>query len=240
MKNVAYIALSRQMAIQKQLDTVANNLANLNTAAFKRERVLFEEHLMRASQQPLSYVRGYDSLRDIREGQFQATGSKFDVAISGEGFFEVKTPAGTRYTRSGHMRLDEQGRLVTGAGHPVLDSGNQEISIADTGGGAPTIGGDGTISTPDGNSIGKLNVVKFADPQALAHEADGLYRTEQAPLPATTARIKQGVIESANVQPIVELTTMIELLRNYQAAQRLIDTDHDRVRKAIERLARVA
>jgi flagellar basal-body rod protein FlgF len=239
MKNVAYIALSRQMAIEQQLNVVANNLANLNTAAFKGERVLFEEYLMRAASQPMSYVHSYETLRDTREGQFQATGGQFDVAIAGDGYLAVKTPAGTRYTRNGHLQLDEQGRLITSAGHAVLSSDGQEITL-DAAGAAPTIAGDGTISTPDGNVLGKLNLVKFKDQQAMAHEAEGLYRTAQAPEPATQARLKQGVIESANVQPIVELTTMIELLRNYQAAQRLIDTDHDRVRKAIERLARVA
>jgi flagellar basal-body rod protein FlgF len=240
MENSIYIGLARQMAMQRQMDVIANNLANMNTTAYQGERVMFEEYLMRAGRrEQLSSVQDYGLARDLRAGEFQATGNSFDVAISGRGFFVVDTPQGPRYTRNGHFSVDAQGRLVTAAGHPVLGQGGRPIQLGDERGAPPTIASDGTVSTSGGATVGRIDLVAFDNEQALRKTGNGQFVAKDAPKPAADARLRQGMLESANVQPIVEMSAMIELSRAYQTNQRLIEQEHDRQRKAIERLARV-
>lgn len=240
MENATYIALSRQMAAERQLDIIANNLANMNTAGFKADRSLFHEELIRAGgRERLSFVKDDGTTRDLRPGGQQSTGNSLDVAIDGPGYFAVSTPAGTRYTRNGQWRVDAEGKIVTNAGHALEDDRGQPIRLSDPGAGAPVIGPDGTIGTETGEVLGRVNMVDFANPQALRHDGDGLYATEQVPI-AGKARVRQAVLENSNVNPIAEVSAMIALQRGYQATQRLIDNDHDRQRKAIERLVRAA
>lgn len=239
MENVVYIALSRQTAMRRQLDVIANNLANMNTPAFRGERVLFEEYLMSAGPaQRASYVRDFATLRDLREGPHERTGNALDIALAGRGYLTVETPQGVRYTRNGHLRLDAEGRLVTPEGYALLDDRGSPIQLNELDG-TPHIASDGTVSTPNTGPLGRLNVVTFANEQALRQTGAGLYATDEAPEPAAEAQIEQGMVEGANIQPIVEMTTMIELLRDYQTMQKLIDNENERQRAAIGRLARV-
>jgi flagellar basal-body rod protein FlgF len=240
MENATYIALSRQMAAQRQLDIIANNLANMNTAGFKAERPLFHEHVMRAgARDRLSFMRDDGITRDMRAGGQQTTGNSLDVAIDGPGYFAVSTPAGIRYTRNGQWRVGADGQIVTNNGHALADERGQAIRLDDPGAGPPVIGPDGSIGTEGGEVIGRVNLVDFPNPQALRHDGEGLYSTDQAPTTGI-ARLRQSMIENSNVNPIAEVSAMIALQRSYQATQRLIDNDHDRQRKAIERLARAA
>lgn len=239
MENATYIALSRQMAAERQLDIIANNLANMNTAGFKAERSLFHEELLRAGgRERLSFVKDDGTTRDLRPGGQQSTGNNLDVAIDGPGYIAVATPAGTRYTRDGQWRIDAEGKIVTNSGHTLTDERGQPIRLNDPSSGAPVIGTDGTISQ-SGEVLGRVYLVDFPNPQALRHDGGGLYNTDQAPI-TSIARLRQSMIENSNVNPVAEVSAMIALQRSYQATQRLIDNDHDRQRKAIERLARGA
>jgi len=238
MENSVYIGLSQQTAMRRQLDVIANNLANLNTTAFKGEKVLFREYLEQAKggQQPLSFVQDYGVQRDTREGRLETTTNPYDVAIDGPGYLTVDTPAGPRYTRNGHLRINSQGVLSTADGYPVLDQNSRPITL-NANNGQPTIALDGTISNSTGR-IGRLNLVTFGNEQALDQVGSGLYSTDQTPTPATNSMLQQGMIESSNVEPIVEMTKMIDLQRSYDASNNLIQADDDRQEKSIQTLGK--
>jgi flagellar basal-body rod protein FlgF len=126
METSILVALSRQDTLARQLDVVANNLANMNTTAFKAERMMFADYLVQvgsadgATGDAIAFVRDFATVRDPSEGKLEETGGDLDVALAGEGYLVVQTPQGERYTRDGHLRLDEAGQLVTDDGLPVL------------------------------------------------------------------------------------------------------------------------
>jgi len=240
MENAGYISLSRQVAMQRQMDVIANNLANMNTTAFRGENILFEEYLVNTgSQNKASFVQDYGMLRDTREGELRPTGRPLDLAISGKGFFQVDTPQGPRFSRNGQLRLDADGKLVSNEGYPIMDDRKRPIVLSQADG-SPTISKDGTIATALGAKVARIELVKFDNEQNLKKTEGSLYTTDEAPKPSIEGVLAQGMIESSNIAPVVEMTRMIELSRSYQTAQKLLENDHDRLRKAVERLARVA
>ncbi len=240
MENTSYIALSRQNALWRQLDVVANNMANANTPAYKGEQMMFREFLVdtrssaRATGTKLSFVQDMGLLRDTREGPLTKTDNPLDVGIHGEGYFQIETQAGMRYTRNGHFRLDEGGMLVNSQGFAVMDKNDNPIIFA------PNetriqIAGDGTVSTENG-VVANLKLVRFANEQNLRKAGDSLYETTDQAETIQRPQLVQGMMEESNVQPVVEITKMTELLRQYQAAQNMIDREHDRTMKAIDTL----
>jgi flagellar basal-body rod protein FlgF len=248
MDGALLVSLSNQMALRRKLDIVSNNLANLSTTGFKRESALFEEFILpvevtdpisgELTTTNLSYVRDYGTIRDLAEGHLETTGGPLDMAIEGaDGFFVVSTPDGPRYTRNGHFKLDATGRVVDNAGNPLLAQGGSEIAIA-PGDEPVVIASDGTISTRAG-VVGVVDVVKFADMQAVKKTGDNLYETDQSPEPATGANVRQGMLEKSNVQPVVEMVQMIEILRSYQQSSEMIQTGEDLVRRAIQKIGEI-
>ena len=236
MENTSYIALSRQMSLRTEMNIVANNIANANTPAYKAEKVVFQEFLDRTKdREKLSFVQDIGLARDVREGPMSATGNSLDVAISGDGYFVIETPLGDRYTRHGRFQMDATGQLVNSEGDPlksngaplVIPNGTREITIAS----------DGTVSA-DEFAVGKISIVKFEDEFALKKGANGLYTTEQEPEEITKPQLVQGMLEDSNVEPILELTRMIMVQREYQSVQKFIKAENDRMKKAIERLSR--
>ncbi len=238
MENTSYIALSYQMALQRQMDIVANNIANMNSTAFRGERALFEEFLVDATNgRELSFVQDFGLIRDTKEGPSRPTRNPLDIAISGKGWLTAEGDDGPRYTRNGHMRIDDEGRLVTQGGLPILgDDGGPLVFEAVEG--AITIADDGTISS-DAGLIGKINIVTFDNEQEMKKVGDSLYSTEQRPQPAGDYTLLQGMVESSNVEGVVEMTRMMEVVRTYTATQKLMDGNHDLLRRAIGRLGRV-
>ncbi|NFV81391.1 flagellar basal-body rod protein FlgF [Magnetospirillum aberrantis] len=240
MENTSYIALSRQNALWRQLDVIATNMANANTPAYKAEQMMFREFLVdtrssnRATGGKLSFVQDTALLRDTREGPLTKTDNPLDVGIHGDGYFQIETQAGMRYTRNGHFRLDETGMLVNTQGFAVMDKNDQPIIFApnET---RIAIAGDGTVSTENG-VVANLKVVRFANEQNLRKAGDSLYETTDAVEVIQRPQVVQGMMEESNVQPVVEITRMTELLRQYQAAQNMIDKEHERTMKAIEAL----
>lgn len=217
------------------MDGIATNLANVNTAGFKAEQMIFAEFVERTSRagEPLSLVHDVSFLRDMSEGTMIGTGNPLDLAISGDGFFAVQTADGPRYTRHGAFRLDNLGQVVTLSGDPVQGAGGAPILVPQ-GTATITITRDGTVSA-DGNPIGQIQVVGFQAPQALTKEGNDLYNAEgQQPTPPANAEILQGTIEGSNVQGVVEMTRMIDVVRSYEAANRVIETEHRRILESIE------
>ncbi|MDF2365992.1 flagellar basal-body rod protein FlgF [Sneathiella sp.] len=236
MENAVFIGLSQQMALKRRLDMTANNLANVNTTAFKSEHPLFEEFLVeRANQDDVSYVQDYGSYRDLREGEFTHTGRPLDLAISGEGYFSIETDEGIRYTRNGSFRLDPDGNVVTINNEALLDENNRKITI-DLQFQEVSIAPDGTVTTAPGQTA-KIGLVKFENPQILKQVGNGLYDAEDfRPEAAVDVNIMQRTLEKSNVQPILEMTAMIDIMRAYQSAQQLLDSEHDLQMKSIEEM----
>lgn len=236
MENSLTIALARQSVLARQMDVIATNLANLETAGFKSEHMIFTELIEQTSEEEfLSIVHDVSFVRDLAEGPLTGTHSPLDLAIHGDGYFVVDTPDGERYTRHGVFQLDDNGNIVTTEGHPVLGSSGAPIAIpldaTDI-----AITRDGTISA-DTNEIGRIKLVRFDDPQALSKVGSGLYDAkEQTPQPANGSEVLQGMVENSNVKGVVEMTRMIDTVRAYQAAAKLADTEHQRILDAIEAL----
>jgi flagellar basal-body rod protein FlgF len=235
MENTLYIALSRQMVMDRHMEVIANNIANMSTPGFKGEQMLFVEYLGQMDTgETISYVQDLAVVRDIGEGAFEKTGNSLDVAIHGNGWFVVDTPDGQRYTRNGHFALDQLGQIVTPEGHPVLNTQGTPIRILkeDT---VVEIAADGSIATNNGPR-GQLNLVTFPDDQALKKASGSLYSSDVPGERALKAQAVQGMIEGSNVQPIIEVTNMIWALRSYQSAQQLIEGDDGLLRRAIDTL----
>lgn len=247
MDGALLVSLSNQMALRRKLDIVANNIANVSTTGFKRESALFEEFTLpvevtdpisgKLTTENLSYVRDYGTVRDLSEGNLDTTLSPLDIGLDGEGFLVVQTPDGPRYTRNGHFKLDATGRVVDNAGNALLAQGGSELSV--TPGDEPIqIASDGTFSTRAG-VLGRIDVVKFADMQAVKKTGDNLYETSQSPQPAEGTSVRQGMLEKSNVEPIVEMVQMIDVLRSYQQSSEMVQTGEDLVRKAIQKLGEI-
>lgn len=241
MENTTYIGLSRLSTMRREMDVIANNMANMNTNGYKGERVLFEEYLKGpAFGEKTSFVTDVGMLRDTRVGKIQETGNTLDIAINGTGYMSVDTPQGRRYTRDGHLRMDADRRLVTSGGHPVLDDRGREIVMPAGSQDAPSIATDGTVTVGQ-QQLGKIDLVSFANQQELRKTAQGLYATTQTPEAApSTSTLQQGALEDSNVEPITEMSSMIELMRQYQSTQDLLDSEDSRVRNAIQRLGKSA
>lgn len=239
MDTTSYIALSRQIALQRHMATIANNVANAATTGYRAEHTLFEPVLERSGDPPrrLAFVQDVGLYRDLSPGSLNQTGNRLDLALEGDGYLTFRTAAGVRYGRAGHLELDAAGQLVDARGNPLLDEGGAPVTVP-PGDRDLTIGEDGSIANRAG-PLARIRPVTFANEQALRREGDGLHRTDQAPRPAT-ARVVQGALEAANVSAVAEMTTLIETTRAFEGTQRLIETQHELDRRSIERLISVS
>lgn len=238
MENSIYISLSRQAALRRQMDTISNNIANMNTTGFKQQRMLFTEFLERpAMHEQASFVQDRAVVRDLTPGMSVSTNNTLDMALTGPGYFTVDTASGRRYTRNGNFNLNDARQLVDSGGLPVLADNGQPITIP---AGVTTIEvrGDGTVRTELGD-VARLNLVTFKTEQLMTEVGSGLYVTDEEPqpIPADT-KVAQGMLENSNVKPVVEMTAMIDVMRQYTQAQKMIDNEHERIRTMIQRLGR--
>jgi len=238
MQNPGYIALSRQVVLNRQLDVVANNIANLGTTGFKRQNTMFAEHLAKMdNRESASYVVDSGTMRDMGQGPLQTTGNSMDLAIEGDGYFTVDTPRGVRYTRDGQFTRGPEGNIITPSGFALLDENNAPVQVP-VDAKEITVGKDVAVFGND-QQVARIQLVDFNNPQALIHTADGLYKADGEPKPSENGRIQQGMLESSNVNPVNELVTMLEIQRDYQASHRMMKSEHDRLSRAIKELGRV-
>jgi len=250
MDNTLYVGLSKQMILSRELDVAANNMANVDTAGFKVESLITQDdpvmpvHAPPGST-PVQFALDQGVARDFSQGAMQQTGSPLDMAIDGKGFFQVQTAGGIRYTRDGRFGTDAQGQLIDAKGDPVLDAGGAAITL-NAQGGAPQIGLDGTITQKiPGQAqvavIGKIGVVNFDSLGGLSKAGDGLYAnpTNAQTTPASAAVIHQGMLESSNVQPIVQITDLIRISRAYDSVSQMMSDSSDLSKTAIQRLGSV-
>lgn len=245
-----YVLLSHEQALRRRLDVAANNMANSETAGFRRERPVFREYVEKMeggtpatvpqNARKTAFVQDYRASMDTRSGAFQRTGNPLDIMIEGPGWLSVQGANGeVAYTRAGFLKVSEGGELVISTGQTVLDEGGQPIAIPPDALPTLAIGPDGTLSAQTG-PLARIGVTVFDDEGALTPRGDGLMTGSNGrPLPATETRITSGGVEGSNVQPIVETTELIDILRSYQSSMAINNAINELRKDAISRLGRI-
>lgn len=236
MENGIYLGLSRQAVLQTNMNIIANNVANVNTAGYRGQNLLFQEYISdpRGADDALSFVYDRGEYQNTQAGPVSFTGNQLDIALDGPGFINIDGPGGeTLYTRDGGFQLDANGTLVTHAGYVV--SGGITIPPDST---EVKIDENGVVSNEDGQ-LGQIVISEFENLQELEARGDNLYSPGNAnAVEAADTRVKQGMLEGSNVQSVIEMTRMIETLRDFQSIQRTMQGENERLRTAIQRLTR--
>ncbi len=241
MENTILVTLSRQITLQRKMEVIANNMANMNTAGFKSDELKFEEYMtpvasvegFQATDKQVKFVVDPQMVRNLSEGTHRQTGRELDVALGGEGWMVVKTPRGDRFTRNGQLKLSGEGTLVTSEGYPVQGNGG-DITF-EPGESAIVIGKDGTIATSQGTKD-KLLIVEFDNPQLMKKQGDSLYSSEEAPGENQNTTVTQGSYETSNVQSMRQMTKMIETVRAYTSVSKMLEVSDEIRGKAIQQL----
>lgn len=257
-----YTAVSGAMAQTAKMDTIANNLANVNTPGFKRDTQIFKEYLSAYEKEPTtitvpripasvesfydmaggdkSYVDLAGSATDFTQGGLKQTGNPLDLALEGDGFFEVQTPEGVRLTRAGSFIVDGQGRLTTKQGFPVLKDGQPGSDPAgryiQTNGGNITVSDDGQI-LENGNAISKLSVVNVNNKDGLQKVGNSMWGFKETIVPelspANNVKVTQGFVESSNVNIVSEMADMITATRTFESTQKAIQAYDDMQKRLV-------
>ncbi|WP_126978939.1 flagellar hook-basal body complex protein [Frigidibacter oleivorans] len=232
MDSAVYVALARQSGLMRELQGVANNIANAGTTGFRREAVIFAEHVSAAGSgaPSLSIAHAHGRGIDLTQGALTQTDAAYDFAIEGEGFFQVETSEGPALTRAGRFTPNAAGELATAEGHRLLDEAGGPVFVP--AGQRPHLAPDGTLSV-EGRPIGRIGLWQPAQPGDLRHRAGTLFSAEGAIQPQEGATILQGFLESSNVDPIIETARMIEVGRAYELGQSLLDGEDRRIRDTI-------
>lgn len=264
MKNI-WVPLSGQVAQQRKVETIANNVANANTVGFKKDQLVFKEHLTaltkgvddidipRKEFSPADFyhTQGAEnamvavdgSFTNFEQGQLTPTNNPLDIALQGDGFLEVLTPTGVRFTRKGNLSINKDSELVTDHGFKVLSSlniSNEDIRSPAAAGMAPspeervlkipsnskiTISTDGEILTRDG-ILGKISVIEFRDKHALRKEGNSVFISpDERNVNRTEIKtiVHQGFLEGSNVNAIEEMSELIKAHRHFESIQKAIN-----------------
>lgn len=239
MENSIYLGLSRQMVLKSNMEIVANNIANMNTSGFRAQNMLVDEYVSKekGNIDPLSFAYDYGQYKTTSPGSMQQTGNQLNVALNGPGFMAAQLPNGqTGYTRDGNFQKGSDGTLLTIAGLPVIGQGGPIKIPADST--EIAIDGKGVISNQNG-AFSQLKIVEFDNLQDMQPQGNNLYTTTAPVKEPTKTMAWQGFLEGSNVVPVVEITKMIEILRDFQGTQKILETEHDRLRSAIQKLSQV-
>jgi len=219
----------------RELNTIANNIANISTSGYRRESVIFAEHVkaMGGADPSLSIATMNHRYVDFSAGQISGSDNPLDMAIEGDGFFLVESVDGPRLTRAGSFSLNGVGELVNTEGRRVLDEGGgalvlppQSTSIS--------VAADGTI-TADNQPVGRIGVVT-ADAAYLVREGDNMFRAEQGYEPVAIPRVRQNALEGSNVSAVTEIAHLIEVQRAYEMGQSFMQSDDERIKRTVREL----
>ena len=237
MNNATYTVLSRQAGLSKELSSVANNIANINTTGYQRDGQFYSEYIRRldGENRSISQTDSGGRFLDNTAGALAQTGATFDLAIDGEGYFAIETARGQRLTRAGSFTPDANGRLATLDGDTVLDNANSAITIP-PGVSDITISSDGVISA-DGAVLAQIGLFEVPA-ESLIRDSGVLLRTEQDITPVENPQIRQGFLEDSNVNPVIELARLIEVQRAFELNQQLLQDENERVTSTIEDIGR--
>lgn len=238
MENSTYATLTRQSGLMKEMRVIANNIANAATSGYRQEGITFSEYVAAVDQDHSSISMATANVREtsILQGGLTKTGGTFDLAIEGEGYFLVQTPDGDRLTRAGAFTPNSNGDLVTADGYSVLDSGGAPVFIP-TGADSIGIAADGTISA-GGTPIGQVGIVQPNDPKELLRQDGVMFNAPSGFDAAPDARLVQGFLEDSNVDPILQISRMIEVQRAYELGQSFLDKEDERIRNVLQSMSR--
>jgi len=241
MKNGLYVSLSAQISLERRLETIAANVANATTPGYRVDGVSFSTELARAGDSNIAFVGEGDGFISRRAGPLISTGNPLDMAIQGEGWFAVRSSAGTVYTRDGRMTMNEDGGLVSITGQPILDAAGAPIEL-DPGGGAPTIAHDGMISQ-GGRQVGAVGLFALDDDAKLTRAGNSGFTSDKPAAPILDFRangVVQGSIEGANVDPVREMTRLIEVTRTFDGVTNGVTETENSLQDAIKTLGGAA
>ena len=235
MDSAMHVALSAQIALERRLDTIAQNVANLGTAGYRAEEMKFDAVLSKVGADSTAFVSDGDTYLSRRAGPLDKTDNPLDVAVQGDAWFAVNTPKGVAYTRDGRLRMLESGDLTTLDGSPILDVGRAPLSV-DPDAGPPIIARDGMI-TQNGQQVGAIGLFMI-DPATPLKRAENSAVLPQGPvtevLDFSTNGVVQGFVEGANVQPIMEISRLIAVSRAFEAANAMIEKSESTSQEAIK------
>ena len=236
MDAAGYTTLTRQSGLMREMQVVAHNIANLSTSGFRREGLIFSEHVVRMEDgESLSMARGNVRHIDLSQAGLSQTGATFDFAIQGDGFFLIETPQGERLTRAGSFTPSPAGELMTPDGFRLLDQGGGPVFVP-PGAANVALAQDGTLSA-NGNPIARVGLWQPTDPTSLRHQAGTLFSAD-AVEPTAGGVILQGFLEDSNVAPVSEIARMIEVQRAYELGQTFMDREDQRMRGVIQTLGK--
>jgi flagellar basal-body rod protein FlgF len=237
MQSSLYVSLSAQVSLQKRLETIAHNIANSSTAGFRAEEVKFETLLSQAAPNPVAFANAEQTYLSRRAGELVRTDNPFDLAVEGDAWLAIDTPAGRVYTRDGRMRMTDAGELQTLNGQPILDIGGAPVQL-DPNGGTPQIARDGTI-VQGNRQIGAIGLFTIDEAAHLTrYETSGVIpdRPAQPVIDFTKIGVQQGYIERANVNPVQEITKLIMVSRSFEAVTAQINASEASLQEAIRTL----
>jgi len=230
------------------MDVISNNLSNINTRAYKADRILFESYLQKnlatnanpptsgKSTDDAAYLVTSQVYTDFSQGPMQPTGNPLDIALHGEGFFTVQTGEGKRYWRGGTLQINQKGDLITRDGWRLLDVNKKPITVGFM---KFSINDDGTVINKDNLLIAKIRIVDFKDKSILTKEGNGLFTASHPKRAvASSAFVKQGFMEGSNINPVAEMAKMITALRSYQAFQKAIQSNDEMTGRLLGNVAR--
>ncbi|MDQ1848632.1 flagellar hook-basal body complex protein [Gemmobacter fulvus] len=232
-----YTTLTRQGGLMREMQAIANNIANSATTGFRREGVIFSEYVSRLDDAPsLSMARASARNIDLSQGGLSMTGGQFDFAIQGEGFFLLEAPDGNRLTRAGSFSPSAEGELVNPDGYRLLDEGGAPVFVPPDAG-AVALAADGTLSA-QGQPLARIGLWAPQDPTDLRHLGGTLFATSGGEVPLDGGVIVQGQLEDSNVNALSEVSRMIEVQRAYEMGQSFLDSEDQRMRGVIQTLGR--
>jgi flagellar basal-body rod protein FlgF len=238
-----YVNLSYQSSLNRRLELIANNISNVNTTGFKAERVMFDQFTFKSGPaKDVSYVIDRASYTDHSTGSINQTGNQLDVAVVGEGWLQVETPEGIKYTRDGRMVINANQELTALDGSPILDEGGARIFIPEQAQ-SVDISKAGTISVnlagePLPIEIGRIGIVDFNDTQNLVREESGRYSGAAESFLKENASVQQFAIEGSNINPIKEIVKLMEISRAYSQVAESSNDIHKTKKDSIARLSK--
>lgn len=237
MQDGLYVALSSQIALEKRLNTIADNVANSSTIGFRATGVRFEDVVSGLGEKSLSFASPGDTYISDITGPMSETGNPFDFAIQGDAWFAIETPVGTVMTRDGRFSMIDTGQLVTIEGYPVLDAGGAPLQL-DPRNGPPQAGADGVLRQ-DGNLVGAIGLYTFEPGVNFVRYGNSGIVPSREPEPIVDridVGVAQGFLEESNVNPVLEMTRLIMVQRAFENTAALIRDSESTMRDAIKTL----
>ena len=237
MDAAGYTTLTRQAGLMREMQMVANNIANISTNGFRREGVVFAEYVADLEYGPsLSMAHATGRIVDLGQAGLSQTGGTFDFAIQGDGFFLIDTPQGQQLTRAGSFTPSAEGELMTPDGFRLLDQGGAPVFVPPDAG-MVAMGSDGTLSA-NGVPLGKIGLWQPTDPTQLQRQSGTMFASPSGVEPADGGTVMQGYLEDSNVDAVSEIARMITVQRAYELGQTFLDREDARVRDVVQTLGR--